>query len=121
MIRVLIVDDDAWQADCLTRWLSDKFSVDLAISAQQALDKLDQKRFNLIVLDLFLGHANGVQLLNTLASHNDLSKIPVLVCSNLVPSYRIDWRNYGVMGVVDKTTLDRTSFLKAVRNATLAK
>lgn len=121
MKKILLVEDDHWQVECFKKWLGDKFNIIVAGDAQAALDKLDNHGFDLVILDLFLPSANGIQLLNTLASHVDLMNVPVIVCSSLPPKFKVNWRQYNVVNVVDKTTLDRTTLIKLVSHATLAK
>jgi DNA-binding response OmpR family regulator len=118
MNRILIVEDDVWVKDCYVDWLKSKgHDVVWAADSQQALDLLDGK-FGLVLLDLFLPHSNGVQLLNTLASHSDLNKIPVVVLSTMPPN-KDSLANYGVADVLDKTTITKNELLLAVENAIL--
>lgn len=115
MATVLLVEDDQLLADCLSRWLiADGHDVVLAVEAQQAIDLLDSTKPDVIVLDLLLPGANGVQVLHTLRSYGDLAGIPVVICSSLVVTYTSSLAAYGVKKVIDKTTLNRASLNAAV-------
>ena len=47
---------------------------------------------------------NGITFLHEVASHADLAKIPIVVCSTLVLSLE-ELRPYGVCAVLDKATV----------------
>ena len=101
MKRVLLVEDDRWMAECYTSWLQESgYIVAWSQTAQAALDELDEFKADLIVLDILLPFANGLHFLNVLASHTDLSQIPVVICSSTQPNNLQDI--YGVKAVLNK-------------------
>lgn len=114
MARVLVVEDNILTAECLQRWLQlAGHTVQYARDAQAALDCIDNTVPQVIVLDLLLLGASGVQLLHTLQSHADLANIPVIVCSNAVP-HGIS-AAYGVRAVLLKPSLTRKKLCAAVQ------
>lgn len=105
MKQVLLVEDDRWMGECYLAWLQGfGYDVTWVQTAQAGLDSLDESRTDLIVLDIMLPFANGVHFLNVLASHVDLSHIPVVVCSSMAPDGLRD--TYGVKAVLNKAELD---------------
>ncbi len=125
MAKILIIEDDAQLADCYKRWLLHaKHNIELVGNAQQAIDFLDENDVDLILLDLFLPRANGLQLLHLLQSYPDIAKIPVVLFSaNLPQALSEEMQAYGVQKVVDKTTLSRvklsTVIEEVIKNATV--
>jgi DNA-binding response OmpR family regulator len=118
MSRILLVEDDPWIADCYHLWLSqDGHDIRHSRDAQEALDMVDDELPDVIVLDLFLPFANGVQLLHTLRSHADLSSVPVILCSSALPEQLPDMAVYGVRRVLDKAHLGPTRLRRAVKEA----
>lgn len=118
MSRVLIVEDDAWLADCMAEWLkAGQHSVHCVSDAQAALDMLDNFLPDVVVLDLFLPVANGLQVLHQLSSYNDVGYIPVILCSNALPTPMPDMSHYGVRAALDKTTLTPQTLRRAVVQA----
>lgn len=112
--RVLLVEDDRWLGECYASWLQGfGYEVLWVRNAQSALDALDDARADLIVLDIMLPFANGVHLMNVLASHTDLSNIPIVVCSSMAPDGLE--KLYGVRAVLDKAEVT-----PGVMQATLA-
>ncbi len=113
MKRILIVEDEAWMGECYKIWLKRAgYDVSWVRSAQEALDTLADETPNLILLDIFLGEANGIQLLHMLASYTP--RVPVIVFSSSLPA-DIDLHGYGVAATLDKTTLTPISLRQIVR------
>jgi len=106
MARVLLVEDDRWQAECYALWLTQAgHDVQVVHDAQSALDALDDESPHVLVLDILLPHANGVQLLHQMRSYTDMSSMAVVLCSSTQPPANVDLAAYGVAAVLDKTTL----------------
>ncbi len=101
---VLLVEDDRWMGECYLAWLQGfGYDVTWVQDSQAALDVLDETKIDLIVLDIMLPFANGLHLLNVLASHADLGSIPVVICSSMAPDGLRE--RYGVQAVLDKAQL----------------
>jgi len=115
MPHILIIEDDAWMADCYRHWLeANGHTVNHVTNAQSALDVLDDAPADLILLDLLLPHANGAQMLHTLQSYADLASIPVVLCSSSLPPHLPPLAAYGVRAVLDKTQLTPTVLRQTV-------
>jgi heterodisulfide reductase subunit A len=62
--RILVVDDELVVRDSLKEWLVDEgFSVDMAESGEQALQKLEAEAFHLMLTDIKMPGMDGVELL----------------------------------------------------------
>lgn len=119
--HVLIVDDDEWLAQDYGRMLEQQgYATSHAAHALQAIDSCDQHTPDVILLDLFLPGPNGLTLIHELQSHQDLAKIPIILCStsgsDISPQQA---KPYGVVAVLDKSTLQPQDVVAAVRKATL--
>jgi CheY-like chemotaxis protein len=118
MTTILIIEDELLLAECYTRWLAaESYTVYHATGAQAALDVLDEQSVHVVLLDMLLPGANGMQVLNTLQSHADLAGIPVIICSNALPQKHPDFSAYGVKAVLDKSVLTREKLRIAVAEA----
>lgn len=108
MATILVVEDELLLADCYIRWLrAEGYETLHATDAQAALDMLDEQPADVVLLDMLLPGASGMQVLHALQSHVDLAAIPVIVCSNALPQKIPDFSAYGVVAALDKTTLTR--------------
>lgn len=115
MTSVLIVEDDSWQADHMMRQLERAgYQVQVATHAPAAINLIDDQPPDVMILDMFLPGANGITLLHEVRSHADLAHIPVIVCST-EPMNKTDLRPYGVVAVLDKTTMTNADLLAAVK------
>lgn len=115
--RVLIVDDDSWQAEHLLVQLDEAgYEVTITAHASQALDGIDVELPECIVLDIGLPGANGMALIHEIRSHADTAEIPVIVCTNVSVDLG-ELRPYGVVEVIQKSNLDYGDIVAAVRKA----
>jgi CheY-like chemotaxis protein len=118
MATILIVEDELLLADCYMRWLrAEGHETYHATDAQSALDILDGCAVSVVLLDMLLPGASGMQVVNTLQSHVDFAKIPVVICSNALPQKALDFSAYGVVALLDKTTLTRDKLGVAIAGA----
>lgn len=118
MATILVVEDELLLADCYVRWLhAEGHEAYAATDAQSALDILDERAVNVVLLDMLLPGASGMQVVNTLQSHVDFAKIPVVICSNALPRKALDFSAYGVVAQLDKTMLTRDKLGLAIAKA----
>jgi DNA-binding response OmpR family regulator len=118
---VLIVEDDVWLAEQFIRSLEME-GVDAAVvhDAFAALDAIDVRRPDAIILDVLLGGPNAFTLLHEMRSHSDLARLPVILCTNSAANLaKEDVAVYGVVKVLDKATMKPGDIAAAVRRALL--
>jgi CheY-like chemotaxis protein len=118
---VLIVDDDEWLAKQYERTLIQAgFHTFFAPHALAAIELLDDKKPDAIVLDLFLAGPNALTLLHEIRSHIDLASIPVILCTNSTDVVIAeDVASYGVELVLDKTIMQPQDLVAAVKKVLL--
>ncbi len=81
---ILVVDDNALNRHLLTRRLEKKgYKVTSAVNGRQALDKIGEERFDLILLDVMMPEVNGFEVLRQMKEDGELRHIPVLMISAL--------------------------------------
>lgn len=115
--HILIVEDDRWFADSTRRTLNAYgFTTAWAAEAQQAAEMVAERRPDLILLDIFLPNANGIQLLHELRGYDDSFDVPVIVCSTAAQDLRLEnLESYGVLTLLNKATTTPASLIKAVK------
>lgn len=79
---ILVVDDDAMNREMLSRRLHKQgFTVSIAKHGTQALELVQQKAFDLILLDVMMPGVSGYEVLRQLKGNSSLQHIPVLMIS----------------------------------------
>lgn len=82
--RILVVDDTEMNRDVLRRRLERLGnSVELAEGGRAALRAVEERSFDLILLDLLMPGVSGIEVLETLKRHPDHRHTPVIVVSSL--------------------------------------
>jgi DNA-binding response OmpR family regulator len=62
--KILVVDDEVTAGKSIEKILAKKgFYVDIALSADEGLDKIEKELFELVLLDIMMPQVNGVELL----------------------------------------------------------
>lgn len=117
--HVLVVEDDEWMAEQHVRILSQAgFSAEVAVNAFAAIDTMDVRLPDAIILDFLLTGQNALVLLHEMQSHVDLASIPVILCTNSAADIAgEELAAYGVVAVLDKTTMHPDDSIAAVRKA----
>ncbi|WP_247218151.1 response regulator [Synechococcus sp. C9] len=82
MATVLLVEDQRTQRELMAATLSqDGLKVITAADGREALQKLQETRPDVVVLDVVMPNMNGYEFLREIRKQPDLAKLPVVVCS----------------------------------------
>ncbi|MDX1977239.1 MAG: response regulator [Pseudanabaenaceae cyanobacterium bins.68] len=80
--KILIVDDNDMNRDTLERRLRQQgFSSEMAFNGREALEKLNQKPYDLVLLDIMMPEADGFEVLTTIRASDHLKHVPVIMIS----------------------------------------
>jgi diguanylate cyclase (GGDEF)-like protein len=78
--KLLVVDDEAEGRDPLSRSLArEGYHVEVAANGREALDKLQQSRYDLVLLDRMTPGMSGIDLLRLLRATYSQSELPVIM------------------------------------------
>ena len=81
---ILIVDDNEMISEPLGMLLElQGYEVAMAVNGRNALDMLEERQYDLILLDIMMPEMNGYDVLQYLKSNPDLRHIPVVMLSAL--------------------------------------
>lgn len=79
-MRILVVEPDKDLARTMKKWLeSEGYSVTVANDGQSALDVLDKDSVDLIILEIMMSGANGIELLQEVRTYDDWQDIPCVI------------------------------------------
>lgn len=119
VVDVLIVEDDPWLAEQFQRTLEHAgFTARSVVSGHIAMEMIDDSPPKVVVLDMLLTGGTAMTLLHELQSYTDTAAIPVILCTNLATQLSPkDVAQYGVVRILDKTTMHPEDIVTAVRSA----
>ena len=90
-IKILVIEDDKFLRELLVGKLKKEgYATTEAVDGEEGLDAAKKDPPHLIMLDLVLPGADGFEILQDLKNNPNLSKIPVIVLSNLGSREDID-------------------------------
>lgn len=80
--KILIVDDNDMNRDTLERRLRQQgFGSEMAFNGREALEKLNQKPYDLVLLDIMMPEVDGFEVLTTIRASENLKHVPVIMIS----------------------------------------
>jgi CheY-like chemotaxis protein len=114
---ILVVEDDIWLAEHHVRTIAQAgFYAEHVGHAPAAMDAIDMRIPECIVLDVFLTGQVALVLLHELQSHPDLAMIPIVLCTgsarDILPE---DAAAYGVRQILDKATMRPEDLVAAIK------
>lgn len=119
--HILVVEDDRWLAEHHVRVLQAAgYGADFVSHAFDAIEAVDTRLPDLMILDVMLAGQNAFTLLHELRSYSDLAHVPIVLCTNSAPDIVAeDAAVYGVIQILDKTIMQPQDVIAAVRKALL--
>jgi len=116
MARILLIEPDKLLAETFKGRLEKAgYAVHVAHSAQQAVDRADNNKPDVIILELQLSNHNGVEFLYELRSYPEWQHIPVIILSNVPPNeIGTDSKTMQQLGIVNYLYKPRTTLAQLV-------
>lgn len=82
--KILIIEDDDFFRELVRKKLSTKdFEIIEAVDGEKGVQAMKEKKPDLVLLDLLLPNIDGFEVLSKAKADSDISKIPVIILSNL--------------------------------------
>jgi CheY-like chemotaxis protein len=84
MAKILVVEDDKFLRELILRKLKEEnYETCFAVDGEEGLNKIQEERPDLVLLDLILPGMNGFDVLKKKQEMPEIAQIPVVVLSNL--------------------------------------
>ncbi len=123
--RILVVDDlESWREELVETLQHDGFHADSASTATEALQRLDETLYHLLVLDIRLvdaDHTNedGISLLGELEKRglSEATKVIMLSAHDTKEHMRMAFRDYKVADFLSKDKFSKQVFLESIWRA----
>ncbi len=114
--RLLIVDDDEDMRNLLVKWFeSEGAAPETARDGRQALERLDQKRPDLVITDLVMNGMDGLKLLSEIHRRDPIMPV-IMVSGQAVIADAMKAAHLGVSAFLTKP-LERSELLDALKQA----
>lgn len=115
---ILIIEDDKFLRDLITRKLTQEgYKISEAIDGEEGFKKIKDEKPALVLLDLILPGIDGFEVLTRIKDAPELSKIPVMIISNLGQGEDIERaKKLGVIDYVVKAHLTPNEIVEKVRS-----
>lgn len=85
--KVVILEDDLALAKSLSTALGrESYEVFSAVDGETGLRTIEEKKPDLVILDIVLPRKSGFEVMEEISSRDDLKNIPVMVLTNLESS-----------------------------------
>lgn len=115
--RLLVVDDDPQVVDLVCQLLEgEPYKIMSAADGQEALEAIDHRRPDVIILDLLMPRMDGFMLIEQIQQTSQLRQIPIIVLTaktlTATEQARLDQR---VRTVIQKRGLDRETLIQELR------
>jgi DNA-binding response OmpR family regulator len=84
MKKILLIEDDSFLIDIYTTKLKESgFSVEVASEGEEAIRKVKEGKFDLVLLDIVLPKVDGWDILRQIKAESKLDDLKVVIISNL--------------------------------------
>lgn len=116
---IMIVEDDSFVMDIYqTKLAMEGFETIAANNGREALEKLERGEYNpdLILLDIVMPYVDGMEVLKKIKANKKLSKIPVILLTNLSQKEEIgEGFTLGIKDYLIKSHFTPSEVLKKIR------
>ena len=103
MYDILIVDDEPGIRTMLQDFLETNYNVESCPNAQEALEKVKKKQYNLVISDINMPGMKGYELLKEVEAISPLSKTALITAYNVDDYIRLA-KKHGICNIISKTT-----------------
>ncbi|MCH8889246.1 response regulator [Patescibacteria group bacterium] len=120
--NILLVEDDLFLGKMLMRLLKvEGAKSDWAQDGEEALDKLKNDTFDLIIADLMMPKMDGRELIKRVKADEKTKDIPIIVLTNLISSISTkdeleEIKNSGISGLFVKSNTHLSDLVDRVVN-----
>jgi two-component system cell cycle response regulator DivK len=113
--KILVVDDTDWNRDLLVQLLEDEYAVLEAVNGEEGVNKAEQEKPDLILMDLGMPVMDGWEATRRIKAKSELKHIPIIaVTSHAMVGDEITAREAGCDDYLPKP-IDETELLRKIK------
>jgi DNA-binding response OmpR family regulator len=115
--KILIIEDDKFLRELISRKLAKEgYDIFEAVDGEDGLKKVKEEKPDLILLDLILPGIEGFEVLSRIKQDPELSRIPVIILSNLGQKEDVDrGRELGAADYLIKAHFTPAEIIEKIR------
>ena len=115
---ILVIEDDKFLADLIAQKLKqENIEAKIVVDGQEGLQSIEEKRPDLILLDLILPGMDGFELISALKKNPKTDKIPIIILSNLSDKENIERAmKLGARDFIIKADLGLSAIIDRIKN-----
>ena len=116
--KILIIDDDDTMHVILDKLLGEDYELSHAKDAQEGIDLASKKAFNLMLVDIHMPGATGLDFLESLKDDTEKEEVPVLIMTGQPTEEKAETaENLGAADFINKTEFiqDKEKMLERVQ------
>lgn len=115
--KVLVIESDLWLGGHYQSTLErDGFHVERVSNAYSAMDAIDSRLPDTVIMNFNLSGASSIALLHELQTYVDTGNVPVIICGNTAELSLDELEPYGVKRLVNSLTMRPSDLVAAVRS-----
>lgn len=116
---ILVIEPDRTLAETISKHLNNSgFEVIVASNAQEGVSHADNKKPDLVILELAMSKNNGLAFLQEFRSYTDWINVPIIVYSRISQEETglktADWEKEGIVDYLYKPTKTLTNLLASI-------
>ena len=117
-IKILIIEDDDFFRDTVAKRLEQEgFEVFAAGNSKEALEILETKNPNIVLLDIILPGMDGFELLSLIKKTESIKNVSVMILSNLSQKQDIEKAlSLGAKDFIIKISVNLDQIMEKVKN-----
>ena len=77
-IKIIIIDDEIGVTNSIKGYIGEKYNIEGYTSSKEGLKRLQEERFDLLILDYYIDIMNGENVVNEIRKHNNELYILIL-------------------------------------------
>lgn len=114
--KILIVDDDITVLEYCKKILSGDFEVECALSGKEALEKINQAKPDILILDLLMPKMDGFEVLDFIKKDKRYENIPVVILTNKdLTGDELKLLNNKIESIFAKSQFNKESFVNEIK------
>ncbi len=116
--RILIIEDNPINVIVTKKFIEDICQVDTATNSKTALQKLSENQYDMILMDLNLGHDDsltGVDILWQIRQDSQMSDIPVVAITAYSDDLEMNQHTVHQFSKVIRKPIDKPTLIQVIR------